>query len=211
MYTFQSRHIVVEGVIGAGKTSLALQLSKRYKARVLLEVVEENPFLSQFYDNPIDYAFRTQVFFLLSRYNQQTKAARQNIFKELSFSDYMFDKDRIFAHLNLTGSELNMYEQMYDIMYKDIVLPDLIIYLRASTKLLMKRIVLRDRPFERKISIQYLDRLNNYYEDYFRNIDNFPCSRLLIIDTNELDFIENKADFEFICEQILNKEKEKKR
>lgn len=207
MYTFQSKYIAVEGAIGAGKTSLVLKLSKKYDARAFLEVVEENPFLPRFYEDIKSYAFRTQIFFLLSRYDQQVKAAQQDLFKQLSFSDYMFAKDRIFAHLTLSGNELNMYEHLYQIMSRDIPAPDLIVYLKASTKLLMKRIVLRDRPFERKISIQYMEKLNNSYENYFSDQKNFTQTRLVTINADELDFVGNAHDLEFICEQIKQKDR----
>lgn len=207
MYTFQSKYIAVEGAIGAGKTSLVLQLSKKYDARAFLEVVEENPFLPRFYEDIKSYAFRTQIFFLLSRYDQQVKAAQQDLFKQLSFSDYMFAKDRIFAHLTLSGNELNMYEHLYQIMSRDIPAPDLIVYLKASTKLLMKRIVLRDRPFERKISFQYMEKLNNSYENYFSDQKNFTQTRLVTINADELDFVGNAHDLEFICEQIKQKDR----
>lgn len=207
MYTFQSKYIAVEGAIGAGKTSLVLQLSKKYDARAFLEVVEENPFLPRFYEDIKSYAFRTQIFFLLSRYDQQVKAAQQDLFKQLSFSDYMFAKDRIFAYLTLSGNELNMYEHLYQIMSRDIPAPDLIVYLKASTKLLMKRIVLRDRPFERKISFQYMEKLNNSYENYFSDQKNFTQTRLVTINADELDFVGNAHDLEFICEQIKQKDR----
>ncbi|HNR64719.1 MAG TPA: deoxynucleoside kinase [Atribacterota bacterium] len=208
MYTFQSKYIAVEGAIGAGKTSLVLKLSKRYHARSILEVVEENPFLSHFYDDIRDYAFRTQIFFLLSRYDQQVKATQQDLFKQLSFADYMFAKDRIFAHLTLSGNELTMYEHLYQIMCRDIPPPDLIVYLRASTRLLMKRIMLRDRPFERKITVQYMEKLNNCYEDYFSNINNFLHTRLVIINADELDFVGNSRDLELVCQKIVQKDQE---
>lgn len=208
MYAFQSKYIVVEGAIGAGKTSLVLQLSKRYQARTILEVVEENPFLPRFYEDIKGYAFRTQIFFLLSRYDQQIKATQQDLFQQLSFSDYMFAKDRIFAHLNLSGNELAMYEHLFQIMCRDIPAPDIIIYLKASTNLLMKRIMLRDRLFERRISFGYLERLNNAYEDYFNNEQNFPNSKLITFNADELDFVGSSRDLELVCQQLQQKDKE---
>ena len=209
MYFLKSKYIVIEGAIGAGKTSLVLQLSKKYHARSILEVVEENPFLSRFYEDIRGYAFQTQIFFLLSRYDQQIKATQQDLFKHLSFSDYMFAKDRIFAHLNLTGNELTMYEHLYQIMCKDIPAPHLIVYLRTTTDMLMKRIMLRDRPFERKITYQYMERLNRSYENYFENLKKFQQSKLVIIDTEELDFVGNTRDLEYICQKIVQKEQER--
>ena len=209
MFSYKSKHIAIEGAIGAGKTSLVLQLSKRYHARSILEVVEENPFLSRFYEDIRGYAFQTQIFFLLSRYDQQIKATQQDLFRHLSFSDYMFAKDRIFAHLNLSGNELKMYEHLYQIMCKDIPAPDLVVYLRAGTEMLMKRIMLRDRPFERKISYQYMDRLNKAYEAYFERQENFKQSKLVLIDTEELDFVGNARDLEYICQKMVQKEQER--
>ena len=209
MYSLKSKFIAIEGAIGVGKTSLVLQLSKRYQARCILEIVEENPFLSRFYEDIKSYAFQTQIFFLLSRYDQQVKAAQQDLFRQLSFSDYMFAKDRIFAHLNLSGNELKMYEHLYQIMCKDIPDPDLIIYLRASTDILMKRIMLRDRPFERKISYQYMERLNQAYEDYFGRQENFKETKQLLIDTNELDFVGNSKDLKYICQKIEQTDQER--
>ena len=185
-----------------------LQLSKRYHARAILEVVEENPFLFRFYEDITGYAFRTQIFFLLSRYDQQIKATQQDLFRQLSFADYMFAKDRIFAHLTLSGNELSMYEHLYQIICSDIPVPDLIIYLSASTELLMKRIMLRDRPFERKISVQYMERLNSYYEDYFTNQDNFLHTKLVIINADEIDFIGNSRDLELVCKKIHERDLE---
>jgi len=208
MFLFKSKHIAIEGPIGVGKTSLVLQLSKKYHARSILEVVEENPFLSRFYEDIKGYAFQTQIFFLLSRYDQQIKATQQDLFLQLSFSDYIFAKDRIFAHLNLSGNELKMYEHLYQIMCKDIPAPDLILYLRASTDILMKRIMLRDRPFERKIAYQYMEKLNNAYEDYFNNPKNLRHSKLVIINTDELDFVGKKQDQEYICKKMIQKDQE---
>jgi len=202
MIKFKSKFIVVEGAIGVGKTSLVLLLSKRFNANHNLEIVEENPFLSKFYNDIERYAFQTQIFFLLSRYKQQVELSQQDLFKQLVFSDYLFDKDRIFAHLNLTGNELSMYERLYGIMVKDIPKPDLIIYLQASTEMLLKRIALRDRPFERKISYEYMRRLNLAYEDFFSYPNNFKKATLIKIDTNELDFVGKNKDFEYIISEI---------
>jgi len=202
MIKLKSKFIVVEGAIGVGKTSLVFLLSKMFNAKHNLEVVEENPFLSKFYNDIERYAFQTQIFFLLSRYKQQLELAQQDLFNQLIFSDYLFDKDRIFAHLNLSGSELSMYERLYEIMVKDIPSPDLIVYLQASTEMLMKRIALRDRPFERKISYEYMRRLNLAYEEFFSYPDNYKKSTLIKIDTNVLDFVGKSKDFEYIINEI---------
>ena len=202
MSKLKSKFIVVEGAIGVGKTSLVLLLGKRFNAKHNLEVVEENPFLSKFYNDIERYAFQTQIFFLLSRYKQQLELAQQDLFNQSVFSDYLFAKDRIFAHLNLSGSELSMYEHLYEIMVKDIPRPDLIIYLQASTEMLMKRIALRDRPFERKISFEYMRRLNLAYEEFFSYPDNYKKIKLIKIDTNSLDFVGRSKDFEYIIDEI---------
>ena len=204
MLNFNNKLIVVEGAIGVGKTSLVLQLSDQFNAKCNLEVVEENPFLVKFYSDIERYAFQTQIFFLLSRYRQQIELAQMDLFHQLIFSDYLFAKDRIFAHLNLSGSELSMYEKLYNIMSKNIPKPDLIVYLQASTELLMKRIALRDRPFERKMSYEYMMRLNSTYEDFFSAQDNYKGIKLIKINTNHLDFVGKKEDFKYIISKIFN-------
>ena len=206
MLKFKSKLIVIEGAIGVGKTSLVLQLSDKFNAKHNLEVVEENPFLLKFYNDIERYAFQTQIYFLLSRYRQQIELAQLDLFNQLIFSDYLFAKDRIFAHLNLSGSELSMYEKLYEIMSKNIPKPDLIIYLQASTELLMKRIALRDRPFERKMSYEYMMRLNSTYEDFFSYPDNYQGIKLIKINTNDLDFVGKKVDLEYIISKILNED-----
>jgi len=206
MIKLKSRFIVVEGAIGVGKTSLVLLLSKKFNAKSNLEIVEENPFLSKFYNDIERYAFQTQIFFLLNRYKQQLELVQQDLFNQLIFSDYLFAKDRLFAHLNLSGNELSMYERLYEIMVKDIPSPDLIIYLQASTETLMKRIALRDRPFERKISYEYMRRLNLAYQEFFSYPDNYKKSTLIKIDTNDLDFVSKKKDLEYIISQIYKED-----
>lgn len=206
MIKLKSKFIVVEGAIGVGKTSLVLLLSKKFNAKSNLEIVEENPFLSKFYNDIERYAFQTQIFFLLNRYKQQLELVQQDLFNQLLFSDYLFAKDRIFAHLNLSGNELSMYEHLYEIMVEDVPRPDLIIYLQASTELLMKRIALRDRPFERKISYEYMRRLNLAYQEFFSYPDNYKKSTLIKIDTNDLDFISKKKDLEYIISQIYKED-----
>jgi len=206
MIKLKSRFIVVEGAIGVGKTSLVLLLSKKFNAKYNLEIVEENPFLSKFYNDMERYAFQTQIFFLLNRYKQQLELVQQDLFNQLLFSDYLFAKDRIFAHLNLSGNELSMYEHLYEIMVEDIPRPDLIIYLQASTELLMKRIALRDRPFERKISYEYMRRLNLAYQEFFSYPDNYKKSTLIKINTNDLDFVGKSKDFEYIINEIYKED-----
>ena len=186
-------YIAIEGVIGVGKTTLARLLQPSFQANILMEVFEENPFLSNFYADREAYAFQTQMFFLLSRYKQQN----QNVPKMLSngkhlISDYTFEKDALFARTNLSGDELEMYYRLHEALAEKIPSPDLIVYLRAETKLLMQRIAMRDRPYERTMERAYIQQLNEAYNDFFSKNDlNSP---VLVIDVNELDFVRNPDD-----------------
>ncbi len=159
-------YIVVEGVIGAGKTSLTKLLASHFQAKVNLEVVEENPFLSNFYQDRSSYAFQTQIFFLLSRFRQQQQLKQPDLFSDILVSDYLFAKDRIFANLNLNDDELLLYDQLANLMEQRILKPDLVVYLQASTEVLMDRISVRGRSFERDMSFEYIDALNSAYS-YF--------------------------------------------
>ena len=149
-------YIAIEGVIGVGKTTLAQMLSDQLGARLVLEKFEENPFLPNFYKDPEHYAFQTQIFFLLSRYRQQQELFQQDLFSKGIISDYMFEKDRIFAYLNLDDNELNLYEKVYSILKVKVPKPDLVVYLQASTETLIRRIKLRGRPFEKSITHEEL-------------------------------------------------------
>jgi deoxyguanosine kinase len=194
-------YVAIEGVIGVGKTSLARLLQPAFEANLLLEVFEENPFLSNFYQDRGRYAFQTQMFFLLSRYHQQ----RRNVPEMLTsgkalLSDYTFDKDALFARTNLDGDELDMYYKLHSALAEKIPPPDLTVYLRASTDTLMHRITLRDRSFERSMERDYIDLLNTAYDECFlQPEDNRP---VLIIDSNELDFVKNEEDLKWIENRI---------
>ena len=183
-------YIAIEGVIGVGKTTLARLLQTTFQAEVLLEVFEENPFLSDFYEDRARYAFQTQIFFLLSRYHQQNSnvpqvlAAGKNL-----ISDYTFAKDALFARINLKGDELDMYDRVHEALGEKIPKPDLVVYLQASTDTLMQRIALRDRPYERQMERNYIHELNMAYDDFFsKSFDHTP---VLKIDSNELNIIQN--------------------
>jgi len=193
--------IAITGKGGVGKTTLARLIQSRFSAELLLEIVEENPFLSNFYVDREKFAFQTQIFFLLSRYKQQERIIQPNLFKSTIISDYIFAKDAIFAHLNLKGAELDMYDRLYNIMKRDIPPPDLLILLRASTDILMRRIAMRDRPFERNISYQYLDDLNRDYLDFFGYYSDSP---MLIVDTDDIDFVRDREALEGIIRSIEN-------
>jgi len=184
-------NISIEGTIGVGKTSLANLISNKLKAKLILEKFEENPFLKDFYNNQNRYAFQTQLFFLLSRYSQHQDLKQVDIFSKIIISDYMFIKDRLFACLNLNDKEMILYDSIAKILEKDIVYPDLAIFLQADTDRLMDNIKKRGREYERAIDADYIDSLNQVYNEYFFRYDKGP---LLIINTNDIDFVNNKDD-----------------
>jgi len=192
-------HITIEGSIGVGKTSLAKLLSEEINAKLILEEFEENPFLSEFYKDSKRYAFQTQLFFLLSRYRQQDEFKQTNIFTKSIVSDYMFMKDRIFAALNLDDKEMTLYNSIANILEQNIVYPDLIIFLQSETERLMDNIKHRGRDYERSIDWNYIDSLNQMYNEYFFRYDKSP---LLIINTNDIDFVKNKSDLDEILSII---------
>jgi deoxyguanosine kinase len=181
-------YIAIEGVIGVGKTTLARLLQPAFEADLLLEVFEENPFLSDFYSDRARYAFQTQIFFLLSRYQQQRRGVNTILDAGKSLlSDYTFAKDSLFARINLKGDELEMYKRVHQALAEKISLPDLLVYLRADTDVLMQRIAFRDRSYERNIERNYIDELNQAYEEFFsRPYDDTP---VLTIESNSLDFV----------------------
>jgi len=194
------RYIAIDGVIGVGKTKLARILAQRMSAQCVLEEVEENPFLADFYQDMRNYSFQTQIFFLLSRHKQQQSLAQSNLFVERIVSDYLFDKDRIFAYLNLNEHELVLYEKLYQFLVKDVRRPDLVVYLQARVETLLERIRKRGRPFERDISVEYLEALADGYNRYFLHYDATP---VLIVNTENLDFINNQPDFENLYRAII--------
>jgi deoxyguanosine kinase len=193
--------LAIEGVIGVGKTTLARLLQPSYNANVLLEVFEENPFLSNFYTDRARYAFQTQIFFLLSRYQQQNKNVPELlILGQPLISDYTFDKDSLFARINLAGDELEMYYRVHTALAEKIPQPDLVMYLRASTDMLMQRITMRDRPYERTMDREYIESLNQAYDSFFFNSDR--ARNVLVIDTNVLDFVHNPEDLQWVDNRI---------
>ena len=194
-------YIAIEGVIGVGKTTLARLLQPAFDAALLLEVFEENPFLSDFYADRERYAFQTQIFFLLSRYHQQRRAVGELLAeKDSLLSDYTFEKDALFARINLTGDELEMYYRVHGALAEKIVRPDLMLYLRASTDTLMARIIFRDRPYERNMERDYIHQLNLTYESFFsdQNLD----SVVLTIDTDDLDYVRSPEALKFVENRI---------
>jgi len=191
--------IVIEGVIGVGKTTLARLLQVELRTEILLEVFEENPFLPLFYTDRARYAFQTQIFFLLSRYRQQHEVVPRTLARNALVSDYSFDKNLIFAHLTLQGDELEMYDRVHAIMAERIPLPDLIVYLRADTDVLMQRIAARDRPYERDMDRGYIDSLNQAYTGFFAAYRQAP---VLSIDTNHLNLVAEREHQAYVIQRI---------
>lgn len=193
------KFIAIEGVIGVGKTTLARLLQPHYNASILLEVVEDNPFLPRFYQDRERYAFQTQIFFLLSRYQQQYQAVPKALREGALISDYTFAKDELFAWLNLKDDELAMYGRVHAALGEKIPSPDLIVYLRADHDILMRRIALRDRPFERDIDPDYIREVASAYDAWLSRLNDIP---VLTIDTNELDYLSRPDDLERVRVQI---------
>lgn len=196
-----TRYIVTEGPIGVGKTSLTTLLFEELEARLILERAEDNPFLTNFYKDPARYRFQTQMFFLLSRFSQQQEMTQPDLFTRITLSDYLFDKDRIFAYLNLDDNELALYEQFYRILEPKILKPDLVIFLQADTDTLLRRIKLRSRPFEKEISLDYIASVNEAYNQFFFRYTDTP---LLVINTSDIDFVNRRDDLDDLLKQILS-------
>lgn len=195
-------YLAIEGVIGVGKTTLARLLQPNFQANLLLEVFEENPFLSDFYTDREHYAFQTQIFFLLSRYYQQRRTVAELLSdKENLLADYTFEKDALFAEINLKGDELEMYYRVHEALAEKIIPPDLIVYLRADTNILMQRIAFRDRPYERNMDRAYIAELSQAYDHFFANPQD-RRSPVLIIDTNQLDYVHYPQHLQDVANRI---------
>jgi deoxyadenosine/deoxycytidine kinase len=193
------QYIAIEGVIGAGKTSLATLMAERFGGRLLLELYEENPFLPDFYRDPRHFAFSTQMFFLLSRYRQQQEIPQRDLFHELLIADYLFAKDRIFASLTLDERELSLYDKVGRLLERDIPQPDVVIYLQSSTDRLMENIRQRNRSYEKPIAESYIRDLNEAYNRFFFN---YTATPLLVVNATEIDFVHNAQDFENLVAQL---------
>jgi deoxyguanosine kinase len=195
----QRGYIAVEGPIGVGKTSLARALGRELNARVMLEETDSNPFLARFYEDPDKYALPVQLYFLLTRYNQQRSLAQQDLFADVTVADYLLAKDRIFASLNLSSDELALYENVYRLLDERMRKPDLVVYITARVEVLAERVRRRRREFERNISMQYLERVTAAFRDFFFYYDETP---LLVVDTSEIDFVADSQDLKDLIDEI---------
>ena len=194
-------YIVVEGPIGAGKTSLSRLLAERLDAELNLEVVEENPFLARFYEDPARFSFSAQVFFLLSRFKQLSRLSQGSLFAQNVVSDYLFDKDFIFASMNLRDEEFDLYRELYEQLRPRLSTPDLTVFLHAEPDLLLGRIAKRGRPFEQAMDPDYLRNLNRHYDEYFRSYR----ANLLVLEAADFDFVENAEDRERVISLVLER------
>ena len=200
----ETRYIVIEGPIGVGKTSLARLLSKELHSKLLPEKAEDNPFLKEFYKDRRRYAFQTQIYFLLSRYRQLQELSQMDLFDRSILTDYFFPKDRFFASLNLDPSELALYDQLYRLMNPEIPVPDLVIYLQANTEVLLDRIKRRALEYAEPLIGDYIEMVNQAYNEFFFKYVESP---LLVIQTSEIDFVNERADLDDLVKQIRQMKK----
>ena len=196
--------IAIEGVIGVGKTTLTHALRDALGAREVLEAVEENPFLDAFYSDRARYAFQTQLFFLLSRYRQQSTLLQTDLFRSTLVSDYLFQKDRIFASINLSDAEMELYDQILPLLERDLPKPDRVVYLRAELPVLLQRIETRGREFERNMDPDYLRALQEAYDYFFFHYTSAP---LLVVNTDKLNLVEDEAARSELIQRIVSHQK----
>ena len=194
------RDITVEGPIGVGKTSLVELLTKRFEGVMVLEDIS-NPFLPAFYEGRPGASFQVQVYFLLSRFQQQREIRQMNLFQRLVLADYIFPKDRIFAYLNLDDDDLKVYEKLYPVLEQEVAKPDLVIYMQASVPVLKERIAHRDRHYERDMDTEYLERLSEAYSYFFFHYQETP---LLVVNTDDIDFVNDSNDLDALIQQIIH-------
>ncbi|MBN1480400.1 deoxynucleoside kinase [candidate division KSB1 bacterium] len=196
----EPKYVCIEGVIGVGKTSLTTLLGEYLNAQMVFEQPEENPFLQDFYRDPKRFAFQTQLFFLLSRYRQQQESFQTDLFYEYTVSDYLFAKDRIFAHLNLEDRELFLYDRVASLLERDIPKPDLVVYLQSTTERLLENIRKRGRSYEKSMSVDYIRSLNEAYNRFFFHYNDTP---LLVINATVIDFVNDRTELMDLINQIM--------
>jgi deoxyguanosine kinase len=198
------RFLVIEGNIGAGKTTLATRLSEEFNAKLVLEQFADNPFLPKFYEDKERYSFPLELSFLADRYNQIKKEMlHPELFRSMLIADYYFTKSAIFAGNTLQADEYRLFRRLFNIVFESLPKPDLYVYLHVSVDNLLKNIRKRGREYEKNITPEYLETIQNGYFDYFRQVTQFP---VLILDTNGIDFVGNFADYQILKNQILNSE-----
>lgn len=198
------KYIAIEGVIGSGKTSLALKLKEKLNAELVLEQFEVNPFLEKFYSDRKRFAFQTQMFFLVNRFKQQETLNLGNLFTDYTVCDYIFAKDRIFAYLNLSGEELKLYESVFPLLVRNLKKPDVVVYLQSNTDRLMYNIKKRRRKIERYLTEDYIKELSEAYNNYFFTYNSSP---LIIVNSSEIDFVNNENDFNELFRQIFREDR----
>ena len=198
------KYIAIEGVIGAGKTSLAKKISERLNAQLVFEQFDQNPFLESFYSDRKRYAFQTQMFFLVNRYKQQQELNQENLFIDYIVSDYIFEKDKIFAYLNLNGEELKLYEALFPLLARNLRNPDLVVFLQSSADRLMYNIKKRGRKIERNLTKNYIEELSEAYNHFFFIYNSTP---LLIVNSSDIDFVQSEKDFEELFKQIFREDR----
>jgi len=194
------KYIAVEGVIGAGKTALTKKLKARLEAKLILEQFEANPFLENFYNDRKRFAFQTQMFFLINRFKQQEELNQEDLFTNFIVCDYIFDKDKIFAYLNLSAEELKLYESVFPLLSRNLRKPDLVVFLQSSIDRLMFNIKKRGRLIDRHLTKNYIDELSEAYNHFFFRYNSTP---LLIVNSTEIDFVNNDDDFDELFRQIF--------
>lgn len=195
----ENRYLAVEGPIGVGKTSLARLLGEAFQARTVLEVAESNPFLAEFYRDPGRYAFQAQIFFLLSRFRQQEELVQHELFRQTTVCDYLFVKDRIFASVTLDDNELKLYDEIYRLLKARVPKPDLVIYLQADLEVLLRRMRSRAREYERGVAVEYVETVSRAYNEFFFHYRETP---LLVVNTSEIDFVNQPRDLHDLIEKI---------
>jgi len=198
------KYIAIEGVIGAGKTSLAKKIKDKINAEFIAEQFDVNPFLENFYSNRKRYAFQTQMFFLINRFKQQQELNQENLFTEYIVCDYLFEKDKIFAYLNLSEEELKLYETLFPLLARNLRKPDIVVYLQSSVDRLMYNIKKRNRRIERNLTRSYIEELSEAYNHFFFRYNTTP---LLIVNSTEIDFVNNEEDFNELFIQIFREDR----